>query len=175
MAERSDVTVQIKGLKEISDSLKGLPRELAQKVLDQSTRKQVTIWRDVAAARAPQSVIISVKTAKKTTVDKKGRLFAKQQFIHTPGTLKRSIKVKKLKSAAEGSVNSQESRFGIKILGKAFYWKFVEFGSVHNRPPTSFLRNTFNALAELSLRAIAEDCAKGIEKYFRSMNKGTPK
>ncbi len=175
-ANRNELTIEISGLKEINEALKGLPIELASKVLDQATRKQMTVWRDVAAQQVPVGHEVSVKSTQKRGVDKKGNLFSRQQFIHTPGTLRRSIKVKKIKSAAEGgSITGQESRFGLKVLGKAFYWKFIEFGSVHNQPPKPIFRNTFAALAELSLRRIADDCAKAIERYFRKQNKGKTK
>lgn len=157
-------------MKEISDALKGLPRDIAQKILNQSTRRQVVAWQDKAISLAPISQTVHVVSVRHR-ISKRGELFSLSHHIHVPGTLRRSIKVKKLKDANETSLTVQEARFGIKILGKAFYWKFVEFGSIHNKPPLGFLRATFAALAEPSLQAVAGDCRKGIEDYFRRVKK----
>lgn len=171
MADRHELSIEIKGIREISDALKGLPRDLAQKVLNQATRKQVVNWQKQAVALAPISKSERTITVRHV-VSKRGKLFTTTRHIRVPGNLRRSIKVKKMKPTGN-SFTEQEARYGIKILGRAFYWKWVEFGSIHN-PPLGFLRATFAALSETSLLSVAGDCRKGIANYFRQVKKLTP-
>ncbi len=170
---RNDLTVDVLGVKEVADALKGLPYELAQKVLAAAVSKQVAAWRDVSAQKVPVSQRVSVKVGRIQAVSRKGRLFARERYVHSPGTLRRSIKVKKMKTNA--GFTMQEARYGIVVVGHAFYWRWVEFGSVHNQPPKAFFRDTFNTLAELSVRAVAGDVQKGIERYFKRVKKGKAK
>lgn len=164
MADRGELTIEIKGLKEVAANLRGVAKELAQKILDKSVRKQVALWRDLAVALAPQSTRVREIKGNVKLVNKAGKLFTRRTTIHIPGTLKRSIVVKKIKSSAE---NGTEARFGLKILQKAYYWRWVEFGSINNNPPVGFLRKTFQGRADIAIHAVAGDCSKALEEYFK--------
>lgn len=144
------ITIEVKGLEQIKKSLAALPAEIQKKVMDQSVRAGVVDWQKHAAARAPAYDRVHV-------AGRKGK-----QVIIAPGNLRRSIRVRKLKSR-----NAKESRYGIQISKRAFYWIWVEFGSRNNQR-IPFLRSTFDARATLAINNIAGDCAKFIEKYFKS-------
>lgn len=148
---RGEITLQIKGLDEIKKRLAKLPAEISQKVLDKSVRAGVVEWQKTAQQKAPQHDQVHV-------TGRKGR-----RFVVTPGNLKRSIRVKKMKSAKFAL--SQESRYGIVISNRAFYWRWIEFGS-RNSVRQSFLRSTFDNMATASINQIAADCQKFIERYF---------
>ena len=147
------ILIQVEGLEEIKKALSNLAPEIQKKVMDKAVRAQVVDWQKHAQSLAPVSGKVRV-------VGRKGR-----QYVVTPGNLRRNIRVKKLKSP-----NPTESRYGIVVGKRAFYWHMVEFGS-RNNVRRSFLRNTFDSRAVLAVNNIAGDCAKFIAKYFKAQAK----
>lgn len=150
MAGRTEITVQVKNLEAIKEQLRKLPYEISQKVLEKSVRAQVVTWQKRARSLAPAYDRVHV-------IGRKPR-----QLVVAPGNLRKSITVKKLKVESL----TQEARYGIQISERAFYWRWIEFGSSkHQR--IGFLRNTFDQLVNLSINSIAGDCQKFIERYFK--------
>ncbi len=142
------ITVEIKGLDEIKKALAALPDEIQKKVLDKAVREGVVDWQKVAAASAPVHGKVHVTGSKG------------KRYIVTPGNLRRSIQVRKLKTP-----NPKESRYGIRIRSRAFYWKFVEFGSRNNQR-VPFLRNTFDTRAMPAINNIASARVNALAKSY---------
>lgn len=144
------ITIKVIGLEEIKKSLAALPDEIQKKVMDQSVRLGVADWQKYAVSKAPAHERVHITGGKG------------KRYVVTPGNLRRSIRIKKLRTK-----NPKESRYGIIISKRAFYWKFVEFGS-RNNVRVSFLRTTFDSRASIAIHNIAGDCKQFIEKYFKS-------
>jgi HK97 gp10 family phage protein len=149
------ISAQMPDVSHIANALKRLPDDLAQKVLEQSTRREVGVWRKRAQALAPQSFAPH-------WVGRKGKRFRAQ-----PGHLRKSIRVSKLHKGQ--GIGMREVKYGIRISQRAYYWRFVELGTA-KATAQPFLRPAFDELVEKSFANVANDCAKRIEAYFRTQS-----
>ncbi len=130
-------TVKIKGLKELSQKMKQLPKELRGKTLNFAVRKGATIIRDEAANRAPERT----------------------------GVLKRSIVIRKRKvlNASNEAAQAVLVKKNAKSGGDPFYWRFVEFGT-KNMAARPFMRRAFESLKFAVVEEIKSQLAKKIKR-----------
>lgn len=135
-------TVKIKGLKELSQKMKQLPKELRGKTLNFAVRKGATIIRDEAANRAPERT----------------------------GVLKRSIVIRKRKvlNASNEAAQAVLVKKNAKSGGDPFYWRFVEFGfksrGGKHIAANPFMRRAFESRKFAVVEEIKSQLAKKIKR-----------
>jgi len=144
---------KVEGLRELAQALRSLPVRVASKQLAKPVAQAGAMIRDAARIMAPYY----------TGAVSKGH--------PPPGTLKKAIILKKKPSGspfiADYIVTVKHGK-RYQDVGKqhqnldAFYWTFVEFGSIHN-PKTPFLRPAFEALKNDALRVIVDGLRLGVE------------
>lgn len=147
-----DFVLHMPDVSPIVKALRDLSAEVAEQALASAVRAEVAAWRDRAAELAPMA-------PEPYTTKRFGRTFKAM-----PGGLRKSIRVVKLKG--EGLRSKTDVRYGIRVLKRAYYWQFVEFGT-RNVAKRQFLRPTFDELAPQSFPKVSNKAAKYIENYFR--------
>jgi HK97 gp10 family phage protein len=166
--ENSWGTVKVAGLKEFANALRELPGRVAQKKLASPVAEAGAMIRDCARNMAPVFHGDPRKGAP------------------PPGTLRKSIVLKRVGS--DNPATTLTARYIVAVRhgksyqdrGKkhlnldAYYWTFVEFGSLHNRRQ-SFLRPAFESLKNDALRLIMRGIALGIEEEAKPLSWGTPR
>lgn len=152
MADR--LTLEIKGLKELSQALKQLPVNVGRNVLRSSVAAGAAVIRDEAKILAP---VYTGEVA---------------QGHPPPGTLRRAIIQKQI---PELSSQDQQTFFvtvrhgkRYQLFGKkgvnldAYYWWFVENGTV-NMAKRPYLRPAFESKKAAAIAAIKDKMAQRIE------------
>lgn len=141
--------MRITGAKEMEKVLKQLPDHIARRVLKSAVMAGAKVIQDEAIANAP------IGTREKT--DWKGRKVG-------PGILKRSIKRFEIKE----SDHSVTIGIGIKKGSRAFYGRFLEFGTskLAARP---WLRPAFDTKAPEALAKMGKALGKGIERAAKKL------
>lgn len=147
MAENS-VSVEIRGLKELETALLELGNAAAGKALFASLMAAGMPIQKEAQALAPVSTEPHYKYQK-----------GKAKVQVKSGTLKKSIGRKRLKSSQGETV----AEIGISWRGRAFYGRFLEFGT-SKLAAKPFLRPAFDAKKDESLTIFKEKLAANIEK-----------
>ena len=99
------VTLQLRGFEEISKKLNALKTDVARSFLKQSLRRLAEFVASEVRSAAPVGNISS-------------------RFGPSGGTLRRSIGV-----AARQAYENKQARMVVGIHPRAFYWKFLEFGT----------------------------------------------
>lgn len=146
--------IRVEGLKELAQALRELPRQIAAKRLRKPVAAAAMMIRDDARRRAP--------------------VYPKSvgQYQPPPGTLRKSIITK--------YVGVGDSRRAIYIItvrhgkkyqdyGKkhknvdAYYWSFVEFGSVHNQKKP-FLVPAYEEYKNAAFRVIVSGLERAVEE-----------
>lgn len=164
-------SVEIKGLKELSEALKKLPENVARNTLRGATAAGAAVIRKEAKIRAPFYIPRNVMW---------GAGSGDTSLKHPPpGTLKKSVYQKQIRELS--SLVKQTFYVGVRT-GKglkdktgrtldAYYWKFVEFGTskMSARP---FLRPAFEARKMEAIEAIKAYLAARIPREAEKLNKG---
>lgn len=140
-------TISITGLADLEKRLEELPDRLAKNVLSGAIRAGAVVIQKEASRLAPQS----------SEPHKLGK-GAKAIEIQ-PGFLKKSIRVRK----APRSKASRPVEYWVYASKKAWYWKFVEFGTskMASKP---FMRPAFDSMKERAVEAIRDYLSKRIDK-----------
>jgi len=145
------LTIEVQGLRELSDKLKQLPDKLRKKVLRGAVSTAAKIVQAAAIQLAPEYT---------------GEV---SQGHAPPGTLKRAIFRKHVRDSEHDETFIVGVKSGKKFQKKnldAFYWRFVEFGTV-KMPAHPFLRPAFEANKEKAVQAIKQALAEGLDKVAR--------
>jgi len=156
--------VRVAGLRELGIALKELPKRVAARMLAFPVLQAAQIVRDEARAIAP---VYHGDVA---------------DGHPPPGTLKKSIIVKRVYIGPDAAQYIVAVRHGKRYqsVGKkhrnldAFYWTWVEFGSIHNQRH-SFLRPAFESKKNTALNVITIGLANGIEQIAKEVSWGTPR
>lgn len=150
-----DVTVDIKGLKELDQFLKSLPEQIQRKALAQANLAGAAVIREEAKLRAPvRSDARAMRVGKNST---KATL---------PGFLRASIRAWRLKKGSTSTVSH-----AVGVSGKAYYGKFIEFGTkyIAARP---FLRPALDAAYLRAIEAVGKVLKVKIEKEIAKQGRG---
>jgi len=145
--------VEIKGLRELMLALEKLPAEVQKKPVQQALRAAAKPMRDAAIANA--SAFRDTGTVEKNIKVVRSKVYNGKNYVH--GVVLRVLNSSKRRRA--------------KGMGDAFYWKFLEFGTVH-APARPFLRPAFESNKDRALQIIRERLARGIENEARKLNRG---
>ncbi len=136
----AEITMQVQGLRELEQKLHSLGPQLAKNALRSSVNAAAQVVKKEAQTRVPVDT----------------------------GRLKRALYVKHIREES----NATQQTFYVSVReGKryqqkdmdAFYWRFVEFGTV-NKPPRPFLRPAFEAARERAIERIRDKLAERIER-----------
>lgn len=147
MAETT-VSFEVHGLKEMEDALKEIGNAAAGKTLFSALMAAGMPIQKEAQANAPKSTEPHYKYQK-----------GKAKVQVPSGTLKKSIGRKRLKS----SQVETGAEIGISWRGRAFYGRFLEFGT-SKMAAKPFLRPAFDAKKDESLTIFKDKLAENIEK-----------
>lgn len=153
--------VKIEGLEEAVLSLKSLPAQFASKnggPIKRALYKSALLFKQDAIARAPKDT---------------GNLAA-NIYIYRDRNPKSSgaterfyISVRK-KRKSRSKLNVKLGRVGknFAIKGDAYYWHFLEFGTV-KQSPKPFLRPAFESNKTLAINVFSQEFKKGIDNAVR--------
>lgn len=153
------MVVEVRGLKELADALRALPKELASKnggPLAVALRKAANVIKNEAKARAP----VATGLLKKNIIVRRDRKLppdVNEMF---------ELRVKAVKKKyANNKRNRRMRRDGnaYDVDGSAFYWRFLEFGTKKMRA-RPFMRPAFEAKKEAALQTFTTELAKAIDK-----------
>lgn len=141
------VSVKVEGLAEIREILQRMGRNtFTDKEVAAALRAGGTVVQKEAIAKAPQAA----------APHKLGR----RDKMVEPGNLKRNIRVARRKDP------SHFVSVGVGVRSKAFYWRFLEFGTVKMRA-RPFLRAAFEQTKQPALDAIIARLKKRVEAAAR--------
>lgn len=150
--------IQITGLADLEKRLLAFPDKLAGNILGGAIRAGAVVIQREAQAKAPMSNAPHYLTSKRTAIMKKMGNHYSVNLIQ-PGTLKKSIRVKK----APRKSRSVPIEYWVYVSKRIWYWKFVEFGTskMVARP---FMRPAFDIMKEKATERIREYLAARIDK-----------
>lgn len=169
---------RVEGLAELLDAFKNLPRELALGANRSATASAAAVVRDQAKQDAPY-------------------MSAYEPSHAPPGTLRNAIQIKRVRSDAERSeyvvfvrqgpqyraVNVRTAMHGPMLPGQrrktmravqnqdAFYWRFVEFGTVHAKR-YSFMAGALDKSADSAINAYADAFKSRYDAAVAKVRKG---
>lgn len=153
--------VKVEGLKELANALRELPKAVARNQLRGPVAFAAAQMRDDARRRAP------------VAAEDLGPGRPK------PGTLRKSVIIKRVPTAANRAVYILGVRHGKQFqkVGKrelnldAYYWRFIEFGTSHAaaRP---FIRPAFEANKRQALDIIVNRLRTGLEAEATRLGSG---
>ena len=146
------ISVEIKGLKEMSDQLAQLPGKIARRALTAAVREGVNVWRAAARARAP----VGTKTYK----DWRGK-------THRPGLLKKSgVITKKLKVRDPQNT----ALFGVGFSKRSYYGKWIERGKAvkHTQAARPFVVPVLEQKGEEAVRALKKRLGEELAAIVKS-------
>jgi HK97 gp10 family phage protein len=150
------VTVQLTGLKELEEELIALGKDVGTKVLVAGTRDMANIIRDSAKAKAPiGNVFIAGKKSS-----------GKDWIKRNPGTLRKSIRVRRERDPGDASVKMQ-----VYIGNRAYYGTWVEFGRT-GMAAKPFLRPALDQDGERALQSFAQLLKKRIYNPKTRLRRG---
>lgn len=137
--------VQIDGLRELGEAMRGLTEEVNLRLSRSATNKGAQFIKELAIAKAPAWPEPHIL----------------EGVVVPPGNLKKNIVVKKIKSplTVEYIVTVRGKR---KDAYAARYGRLVEFGTV-KMAPNSFLRSSFDKGKAEAAQIIAAELAAGID------------
>jgi len=145
--------VEIKGLRELGESMKALSAEVNTRLCATATNKGAQLIKEMAIAKAPEWPLPHMLDG----------------VLVPPGNLKKNIVVKKIKSplTAEYIVTVRGKR---KDAYAARYGRLVEFGTV-KMGANSFLRSSFDTGKEEAAQIIAAELAGGLTRAIRKASR----
>lgn len=151
----------LKGLRELGEAMRLMNSEVSTKIARGAAAAMAGMVKKRAIALAPQS-------------DAPHQLGRRKDQIAQPGNLKRNIIVKRLPAkqtqlTAEYIVTVRHGSG--KVPNDAFYWRFVEFGTV-NMPAQPFLRPALADNVGPATEAAKKRLASGIDSAARKASRG---
>lgn len=158
MAENG-VSFEVRGLKELDEALKEIGNAASGKALFSSLMVAGLPIQKIAQSLAPKTDHAYYRYNKGGRKLGGGTVSAKSRKLVQPGTLRKSIRRKRLKSDA-GESGAQIS---ISWRGIAFYGDFYERGT-SKMAAKPFLRPAFDAKKDESLTIFKDKLAANIEK-----------
>lgn len=148
--------VQIDGLRDLGQNLKQLQLETRFKIAEKATKKGAAQFRKEAKSRAP-------------VADKPHQLGYRPDQIAQPGNLKRNIFVRRIKNTNLTSEVEVRVRQGSGKAGKdAFYWLFLEFGTV-KMAPRKFMREAYEAAKARAAEDVKKTLKTEIDKTVATL------
>lgn len=138
------VTMQISGLKELSDKLREIGPDIAEKALRGGVLAAAKLVRDEAKATNPDD---TGRTDRALYVK-----FIKEESGPHQATYKVGVR--------SGSKERRRNR-------DAWYWRFIEFGTA-KKPARPFLRPSFESQKMTAIDLIAERIARRIKRFEKS-------
>jgi HK97 gp10 family phage protein len=140
-------TISITGLSDLEKRLMDFPDKIARNILAGAIRAGAVVIQKEARSLAPQS-------------DKSHQLGKGTKAVTIqPGHLKKNIKVR----LAPRKKRDVPITYWVYVSGKAWYWKFVEFGT-SKMSSTPFMRPSFDTQKQSAVDRIKEYLAARIEK-----------
>jgi HK97 gp10 family phage protein len=148
-------TVRVEGLSDLGRNMQALKLDVRFKVAERAARKGAVVFRRKARQLAPKS-------------SEPHQLGVRKDQIAQPGNLKKNIIIRQIKDTnltAEYEVRVRQGSG--KVPNDAFYWLFLEFGTVKmaQRP---FMRPAFAAAKSAALeevkRALGQEIDKSVAK-----------
>jgi len=140
-------TVRIEGLAELARALQELPRAVSRNVLRGAVNAGATVIRKEVIQRAPE-------------------FHGDVSKGHPPpGTLRKSVRQSFLRNES----NERKTVYVVSVRRKAFYWRFLEFGTAH-QPANPFFRPAFEAKKMSAVEAIRDYLAKRIPLEAEKLN-----
>ena len=158
MAENG-VSFEVRGLKELEEALKEIGNSAAGKALFSSLMAAGLPIQKTAQSLAPKADHAYYRYSKGGKKLGGGAVSAKSRKLVQPGTLRKSIRRKRLKSD-RGETGAEIS---ISWRGVAFYGDFYERGT-SRQAAKPFLRPAFDAKKEEALTIFKEKLAANNEK-----------
>ena len=143
------VTARIVGMEEMRRLLHIMPDEVKMKALNLSVRDVGRRMHYYAVAGAPE----------KTGALKRGIRLIKAKRTSGPWHVAYGLGVRTARQKTrrmgflEGALDAARKRVQAKGPEDPYYWFWVEFGSVHNKPEKPFLRNALEAHRDEHLEA----------------------
>jgi HK97 gp10 family phage protein len=147
----ADISVEVIGLKEFSDTLDLLANDVQRKHIRTAMKPAVEVLRREVRLRAPVRVEVGSKGFRKTGKGKKNR---------QPGYLKAHIG-RWLKPEKDGSLAGF-----VGPTQSAFYGRFVELGTSHSAAKP-FMRPAFDAKKDEAAEVFAKKLQQEIESGLR--------
>lgn len=139
--------VKLTGFKEFQALLQKLPGKIAEKVVAQAAFAGAKVIRDDAKQRAPLGTVPHYRSFK-----------GKRGALVQPGNLRREIRARKAKREKWGEV-----RYKVGMTGRAFYGRFLEFGT-RKMAARPWLRPAFDNNTNLAIEAQRLAFRRGIER-----------
>lgn len=178
----ASVTVRVAGLSELGKNLATFTKEVKGKILRRAAREAANEVRDTAKAiftskwkrgDEPLHVIDAIATRRMSKASSPGR----EYFAVGVFKLKNSAKTGKAYKYANTRHNVRKQRVGkgYEVDPPAFYWKFLEFGTVRGIRAGPFIAPAFDqkkAGAPETMRRVLED---GMDKATRKLAKAKAK
>ena len=134
-----DIDVQMTGLRELEQELQALDDKLAAKILRQALYQAAKPMLKEARQKAQKAQTRYFRYRKKQPGDPEGS--ARTEV--SPGTLKKSIRLKQMRGVDAGLDADIEAAVSLEVRSKAFYWHFLENGTV-KMAAMPFLRPAFD-------------------------------
>lgn len=158
-------TVEIKGMKELEESLLELSNSVAGKVLYSSLMAASTpMWR-MARALAPIADKPYFRYGKGKVIGENADgtkiRSGKRRTLVQPGNLRKNITRLRVRDVDPDHPNA--AQVGIRVRRDGFYGRFYEFGAPHVAAKP-FMRPAFDAKKEESLGILKDKLAANIEK-----------
>lgn len=145
------VTVQTKGLRELKKALDALPDKINKKVLDSAVRAGANVIKKEA-----QSNVNIRPTQNDNEGGKRNR---------APGSLRKGISVAKVKGTGT------RVHFVVGTRKKAFYGRFLEFGTKHIAP-RPWLRPAYESKKAAAQAAFVKSLSRGLKREIKALGKG---
>jgi len=169
-------TVTVVGLTDVARALRALPTKLSgagggpvRGALFAATK----VIRDAARANAP----VGVGTPMPGNLRRQIYAYRDRNPKATGATERYTISVRKRKKNRKPSASAYgqaSARQQINVIGgDAYYWHFVEFGTV-NQPPQAFLRRAFEENKALAVGVFTVEIKAGIERAVLKLSKRSP-
>ena len=147
MPDTKGGAITITGLSHLEKRLGELPDKIAKSILSGAIRAGAVVIQNEARKLAPISVKPHMLGSR-----------SKAALIE-PGFLKKSIRVRRAPSRKA----TMPVEFWVYVSGKAWYWKFVEFGT-SRMSANPFMRPAFDSMKSKALERIKEYLATRIDK-----------
>jgi HK97 gp10 family phage protein len=142
--------ITISGLSDLEKRLQEFTDKLAKNILKGAVRAGAVIIQREARQLAPVS-------AEPHSIGKKGRRSYVEEV--QPGHLRKHVRTR----LAPRKYRDEPITYWIYVSGKAWYWKFIEFGTskMSSKP---FMRPAFDTMKEKATERIREYLSARIEK-----------
>lgn len=152
------VTVEIKGLKELSQALQELPKQLRGKALGAAVKAGATLVQEQARANARATFKDPTGATEKSIVAYRKRGSYPDSITYEVGVTQKKKHHRRLSTGR--SVNKKTGAWG--VMWPAFWWRFTEFGT-SKLGATPWFRPAWDQRSGQSLAMIKNMLAKAVE------------